>query len=563
MSLKLSNNKKRKLLALADQAMVMAGQGLTDEAERLCNQADGISADFPEILFSRGIIAAVGQDYERAAEWFGKACDSEPKRVEFLANHAGCLRMLGMEEEAAERYRRAVKLAPKLAETAFGYAASRAALGEYRQALEVLMTAVQVNPRNSMLLRKLAAIHNELGDNDQALTWLQQAHRAEPGNGDILRDMGLYHIQSGDIDAARKLLRQALTLNPGDTAALSMLIESGVYPERDADIERMRSLYALSPEGSEARTAAAFVLGAMADKCGEPERAFELWSEGNRQRAIEMPFDEAEQDQLHQAARRAFAAERLSQSPAHEATSCAPVFIVGMPRSGSTLLEQALSRHPGLQASGEMYAMEQSIVGKGRKVAATSIIEALEQYDDEEWSSVGYEYERRLTEEYRLQGRIIDKALNNYLYAGAIAKALPAARIIHIAREPMASALSMFRQDFVNTIPYSFELSRMGRHYGRYLETMRYWRESLPTGVMLETSYEELVEHPEQELQRLLGGIGLAWDENCLEGHRGFGMVATASRFQVREPIHRRSVARWQAYAEQLEPFRAAMNIND
>ena len=235
----------------------------------------------------------------------------------------------------------------------------------------------------------------------------------------------------------------------------------------------------------------------------------------------------------------------------------APVFIIGMPRCGSTLLEHALSRHPDLTASGEMDAMQQAIVGRSQKVSNTKLIEKLASASDPDLVEVGKEYNRRLTQEYGLNGRIIDKTLNNYLYAGLIAKAIPNAHIIHVRREPIASCLSMFQENFAGaSIPYSFELDELGRQYVRYQKLMQHWREVLPKEILLEVSYEQLVGNTEVELRRLLEGCHLEWHKECLASHKSTASVATASMFQVRKPIHQNSVARWKHYEEQLAPLR-------
>jgi len=554
--IKLSNKKKRRLLELADRAMVLAGQGQDVAAHGLCAQADSEYKDYPDIMYARGLIASTQQDYATASVWFGRAYQAAPKRVEFKANYAGCLLMQHEVEKAGELYRQALAQSPHLTELAYGYGAALASMGEFRQAIQVLDKALIRDPRNVALLKKLATTHSELAENEVSLALLGKAHAVAPGDTGVLYEMGVYLVQLGELEQARSRFREVRKLDAHHVESLAMLINSGSYDEREADVAAMREIYDQAEQGSEAQIVAAFVLGSVADRSGQFNLAFEYWSEGNYQRRLTLAYDEAEQALLHQAAANAFPAARFVEGAGGESSAEAPLFIVGMPRSGSTLLEQALSRHPALQAAGEMYAMQQSIVGRKRKVLNPRLIEQLTSLDDDGVLTVGREYTRCLTQQYGLKGRVIDKALNNYLYAGLIAKAIPEARIIHVRREPMASCLSMFQQDFVNVLPYAFELEEMGRQYARYEELMQHWREVLPAGVMIEVDYEDLVVNPEVELRRLLQACGLDWHEDCLNAHEAGNVVTTSSRFQVRRPIHQQSVARWKHYEQELAPFR-------
>jgi tetratricopeptide (TPR) repeat protein len=412
---KLSNNKKRRLTALADQAMALAAQGDFSSALRACEQADSQSPDYPDIMYARGLVAGMQQDFTTASDWFGRAHLASPKRVDFMANYASCLVVLGREEDAAPLFRRALSLSPRLTEAAFGLGASLAALGEFREAIAVLMHALQRDPRHIKLLKKLASIHNGFGDIDTSLNLLLNAHDLTPNDADLLHSIGVCLAQKGDMPAAEEYLRRALRFDPDHVSALGILLDIGGEPEtRLKDIQTLRDRYDRSPLESHERSAAAFILGTEADKAGHYEEAFALWSEGNRIRRQGIHYDELEQSNLHELIETVFSEERLTTSPHKAFTDVAPVFVVGMPRSGSTLLEQALSRHPALQAGGEMDAMQQAVVGRGYKVQVGNLIQSIQHATETRLEEMGHEYARRLEQEYRLSGRIIDKALTNY-----------------------------------------------------------------------------------------------------------------------------------------------------
>ena len=545
-------------MVLAEQAIAFAGKGQFETALRICAKADHVHQDFLDIMYVRGLIASMQRDYGTAVEWLARACQAAPKRTHYFINYASCLYLSGQEDKAVEIYQIVLAKSRHLFEQAngnFTYGSALEAVGEFNQAMQFFDKGRKLEPRNVELLMQMADVRNKLLDKDAAMTLVQKAHAIAPDDVSVLYILGLYLMQQGKVEKAHIHLREALTCKPNYLKALALLLSSGNYEEREADISTLRTLYNQQVHGSEPRIMGAFALGNVADKNKTYEQAFTFWQEGNSQRRARIIYKENEQEELHQAAKDAFPASRLTKPAIAEACAAEHIFIVGMPRCGSTLLEQALSRHPALQASGEIDAMQQAIVGRMQKVRNRTLIDTLPQLDDLKLGIIGHEYDRRLQQEYHLEGRIVDKTLNNYQYAGLIARALPKARIIHVRREPLASCLSMFQTDFSGSIPYSFELEELGRQYQRYQSLMQHWREALPEGVMLEVSYEDLVNNPEAELRRLLEGCNLEWHEECVNTHKATGSVATASLFQVRKPMHQKSVARWKHYEKQLAPL--------
>ncbi|ATX80786.1 Tetratricopeptide repeat-containing protein [Mariprofundus aestuarium] len=558
-AMKISNNKKRKLITLTSQAIDLAKKGKLEMALRICDRADREHKNFPDIMYARGLIAALQQDYVTAITWMGQACQAAPKSQQFQINYASCLLLNHQEEDAAKLYSKILAHSPRLFESANGYESYGSALeaiGEFRHAIQLFEKGLNINPNNLALLQKLISLRNNLQESKTVLPMLEGLHAVDPSNADLLFSIGVCLVREGNMESAKARFKEALSLNQHHAKALSMLLRNDPDAEWETNLATMREIYDQAGSTIESQITAAFALGRAADRNSQYEQAFTCYAKGNRLRREFVNYDESEQENLHQTASGSFPATRFIDPVSTEANAAAPIFIIGMPRCGSTLLEQALSRHPALKPSGETDAMQQSIAGRKRKVSNPLLIERLASLNNAELLTVGQEYSRRLQQEYLLDGRVIDKTLNNYLYAGAIAKALPQARIIHVRREAMASCLSMFQEDFADAVPYSLEIGELGRQYARYQRLMQHWREVLPEGVMLEVSYEDLVTNPESELRRLLEGCNLEWYEECIATHKATGSVATASLVQVRKPIHQKSVARWKHYEKQLEPIK-------
>ncbi|GAV20072.1 tetratricopeptide repeat protein [Mariprofundus micogutta] len=558
--IKLSNKKKRLLMTLAEQAASFARKGQFQTALRICDKADGQYKGFLEITYVRGLIASMQNDYHTALDWLGQAYRKAPNRLHFQINYASCLLLNDQQEEAAQIYPEILKKSPKLFSEANGYSglgSALEALGEFRQALQTYKQGLQKEKFNVELLSKAAKLHSKLGETSIAMDLLEKAHSAEPDNANVICDMVSHLFQQGEFEEARSRFRKAQDIGLHEATVLGFLIKSGNYADRGADLKTMRKLYDEADVDADLRIYCAFILGNEADKESHYKEAFDYWAEANLIRSQSSDNDECDQESIHQIAASAFPASRFTDISCKDASEAAPIFIIGMPRCGSTLLEQALARHPGLQPAGEIAALHQAVNGRKRKALLSREIEKLPLLDDNSLLTIGHEYSRIIAQEYCLDGRVTDKMLNNYLLAGVIAKALPLARIIHINREPMASCLSMFQENFSDgKMNYSCDLNALGRQYARYQKLMQHWRKVLPKGVMLEVSYEDLVSNPEIELRRLLEGCDLEWHPDCLSSHKTTGAVSTASLIQVRKPIHQKSVARWKHYEKQLEPIK-------
>ncbi|ATX83021.1 Tetratricopeptide repeat-containing protein [Mariprofundus ferrinatatus] len=553
---KLSNNKRRQLVSLADQAKSRLQGKHYAAADQLCNQADKIYKDHPEIMNVRGLISLLKGDNTSALKWLSSAAEAAPKQIEIQANYAGCLILCGQEEQALEIYPKVVQELPRQGEVHLGYATALAAAGEYRLAIKVLEHGLSINPKHLRMYKKLADIYNDLGETENSIDLMEKARQLSPDNIDILFDTAIYLIGQGNIESGRNFLKQVIERNPQHINALSLLANSS-KEGNDATLALIRQVYDQSEAGSQLHVTAAYTLGNAAESHGDYEQAFGLWQEANAQRRKTFTYEASSVKSMHDAIIAAFPASRFTPTPdAGISTSgTSPVFIVGTPRSGSTLLERALIHHHDLSSIGEIDVIEQAIVGRKRKVRDQQPLEMMLSSDNTLLREVGFEIQRRLQEEHRIAGRAVCKALNYYMYAGLIAVAMPGARIIHIKRNPLAACLSMFKEDFGSSQPYSYDLEEMGQRYQWYDAMIQHWRQALPEHVMLETSYESLVSDPEPELRRILAFCNLEWDPACLATHEAKGTVATASLIQVRQPIHKKSIARWKHYEEQLAPL--------
>ncbi|MGH7248946.1 MAG: sulfotransferase family protein, partial [Pseudomonadota bacterium] len=249
-----------------------------------------------------------------------------------------------------------------------------------------------------------------------------------------------------------------------------------------------------------------------------------------------------------------FTAELIAAKSGGGEPSRRPIFVLGMPRSGTTLVEQLLASHPAVHGAGELAALGDVVL----RAPSQSIRypESVPLLDGAAMRAIGAEYLERLAAIAPQRERVTDKTPLNYYFVGLIHLALPNAVIIHTMRDPVDTCVSCFSTLFrLREQPHAYDLGEIGRYYVRYRRLMAHWHRILPEGRILDIRYEDVVDDLERQARRIVAHCGLPWDERCLSFHRTDRPVRTASAAQVREPIYRSAVGRWRAYAEWLNPL--------
>jgi hypothetical protein len=252
----------------------------------------------------------------------------------------------------------------------------------------------------------------------------------------------------------------------------------------------------------------------------------------------------------------AFDADLLRRHAGEGDPSAKPVFIVGMPRSGTSLAEQILASHPEVFGAGELNDFEQEAAKLAQSAGDGSPAAFVEAG---RMRTLGSAYLARLVAHAPKADKLVDKMPSNFRFLGLIRLALPNARVIHMRRDPIDTCLSCFSKRFFGQLPWSYDLAELGRYYRAYEASMAHWRTALPERFMIEVRYEDLVADLEGQTRRMLAHIGLDWDPRCLDFHTTERTVCTASAAQVRQPIYRTSIERWRAYEGRLGPLLAEL----
>ncbi len=556
--IRISNNKKRKVNELVQQANAAFAGHHFDTCEIICRQIDAIVPELSNIANLRGSMAASQGHYNTALNFFEKALKSAPDNLDFLNNIARLYAMIGRPKASQKYYEDAIK-AQKTSSLRLKarMESCKAMLEHFQQpeaAIEMLIGILNAYPNNIEARILLSTAYSSLQRYSDAMDALNTVISKHPNCTEAHHQIGMILSQVGDFEAAIKSFRAALQYTPKHAGSYSAIATIKKFKHRDdADIISMQQLKNQLPDRSLDAEILSFAMGKAWDDIRDVDKAFASFEEGNQTRSQRTAyFLDAELDNL-QHTMDCFSTQVCKQDSG--VNDCMPIFIVGMPRCGSTLTEQILAAHHLVFARGEEGAMGNVALARQHSDEQPFTIERIASFSTAQWSEVGADYLEAVKPERPCE-RITDKSLNNIRLLGAIHAALPQAKIIHVRRHPLDTCWSIYKHNLEGEMfGYGAKLEALGRYYKMYQRLMKHWREVLPEGVMLEINYEELVADQEKATHKLLKFCDLEWDENCLQFHKLRNQVSTASVAQVRRPIYKGSVMAWQRYEQHLQPL--------
>jgi hypothetical protein len=315
-------------------------------------------------------------------------------------------------------------------------------------------------------------------------------------------------------------------------------------------------LEALEPKinhcSQQARIHYYFSLGKALDDTQQFARAFKAYAEGNRLHYLQKPWNKTKLHDIVEHLPKVFTQDFLKKPEKKEARC--PIFIVGMPRAGTTLIEQILSSHKNIYGAGELNILD-DVIQEACHAAQQPFNTWIAQLTDDEFAALGKKYLDRTWALAPDKQFIIDKMPANCFYIGMIYRMLPTAKIIHAIRDPMDSCFSCFTHLFKTSMLFAYDLTALGDYYVLYAQAMQHWHTVLPSTVIFNLPYEQMVADHEAFSKQLVEYIGLPWDPNCLNFYKNGRSVKTASLMQVRKPIYKTSVQRWQPFSEELKPL--------
>jgi tetratricopeptide (TPR) repeat protein len=503
--------------------------------------------------------ALVADDRKTSERIFRDILQADPSHVAALCGLAAVSLAADMPHDAERLLRHAQKQSEHNPLIWRGFGQALMALGRLAEADAAARRLTQIEPENPQSWITIAAVATRLMRQEEALEAYEKAARLKPEEVRLRLSIGHIHKTLGRRPESEAAYKAALSLDPGIAEAYWSLADLKNYSFSDAEIAAMQGLLASDKPARSSAAQLCFALGKAFEQRQQYPDAFAHYARGNALRRLDAPFDIEHFEHRAGRIRAFFDAAFFAKRAGSGDPSAAPIFIVGLPRSGSTLVEQILASHSRVEGTMEL----------------PNIIRITHQFDDMVASRDGYPEtvgtapmgllgalgSRYLEETTPLRaGRehFTDKLPNNFSHVGLIHAILPHATIIDARRHPMDSCFSTFKQHFAEGQTFSYDLTDLGRYYRCYLFLMDHWDAILP-GKVLHVQYEELVRDPEANIRRLLEHCRLPFEPACLSFHETRRSVRTASAEQVRQPLYTSGVGYWRHFEAELEPLRRAL----
>ena len=516
----------------------------------------------PELL--RAGQALVANDLPTAEAILRPYLKRRPTDVAAIRMMAELAARIGRLADSENLLRRALEIAPS-------FTAARANLATvlYKQnrAADAITELERIEQEGSANLGHAslkAAALGRIGGLDEALGLYRQLLDARPDEPKLWMSYGHILRTIGEQAECVAAYRQALRLQPTLGEVWWSLANLKTVRFDEADVAAMEDAVREPGLGREDRFHLHFALGKALEDKGEFEQSFGHYAEGNRLRRSTIDYSSSD---IHDQVERSITLFKPEFFGDREGSGCLspePIFIVGMPRAGSTLVEQILASHPAIEGTAElpdMPAIARRLDERTARADEGLYPECLAEIDDIGLKSLGEEYlERAKVQRFTDRPFFIDKLPNNWAHVGLIRLILPNAKIIDARRHPLACCFSNFKQHYARGQRFSYDLSEVGAYYRDYVTLMRHFDSALP-GFVHRVIHEELVDDPESEVRRLLDFLGLPFDPACLAFYENPRAVRTASSEQVRRPISREGLEQWKAFEPWLEPLKEALGI--
>jgi tetratricopeptide (TPR) repeat protein len=536
----------------------LAALGRSEEAIAQYRKAVALKPSYFEAHKMLASASASAREFETAFTHFRAALAIRPQSAETQYDFGNALAAAGRHAEAVVVYRRALAMRPQYPEAHNNLGNALATIGKPAEAVAHYGEALAVRPDYAEAHANRGNALFALGQMDEAVASLEKALALDPNLADGHHNLGNVLQTLGRLDEARHAFARAVALAPKRAELYRALAESKQFHPDDPHLLAMEELARDARSLTDTqRLELHFALGKAYADLDRYEQALRHLQEGNALKRKQVKYDEKSMLQQLRDIAAAFSPEWIRSSEGLGDPAADSIFIVGMPRSGTTLVEQVLASHPKVFAAGEITNLAQVTEAVAPFAAGMRSLTA------EQLREIGARYAKSVRALAPAAERITDKMPSNFRFAGLIHLALPNARIIHVRRDPIDTCVSCFSKIFTGDQPFSYDLGELGRYYRAYDALMAHWRRVLPADAMLEVQYEDLVADFEKHARGIVAHCGLAWDERCLAFHETKRPVLTASAVQVRQPLYRSAVGRWRPYAAMLAPLLQALESDD
>jgi tetratricopeptide (TPR) repeat protein len=535
-----------------DLAMAFKTLGRSDDAERALDESFELDPERKELVLAL--------EHQRAGE-FGKAeiiCRDilrrDPRNVNATRMLGTLARDLGKSRLAARMLRNAVKLAPDFFGARLDLARALIEIDELDECEELLKNTIRMQPDMPATFSVLGNLYSKRGQFEEAVKIYEEAIRLQPNHGPSLAAMGHALKTIGQQERSIDTYRNCITRHPEFGEAYWALANLKTFRFNDDEIETMERHINDEKLSDETRVNFNYALGKAHEDRENYDRAFACYHKGNELRRPHENYDPVQTEAVHDQIIETITPELLESNSGFGDPDPAPLFIVGLPRSGSTLIEQILASHSQVDGTHELPDLPRIIRAiNEQRPQGDGYPQGLKHYG-EELKELGQQY-LEWTKRYRKDAPYFtDKMPNNFASIGLIALILPNARVVNARRHPLDSCMGCYKQLFYKGQSFTYDLVELGEYYLEYQRMMDHWHQVVPH-MVLDIQYEDMVADQENQTRQLIEHCGLPWEDGVLRFYETDRAVITASSEQVRQPIYSKSVNSWRRFEDHLEPL--------
>jgi len=512
-----------------------------------------------EVYHAFGIALIPQNNPKMAIEKFLQAVRLDPNNANYHSDLGEMYRRIGMLDQSITFNLEAVKLNSELDNTNYNLGLSYYDNNDFDKAITHFKKAIEINPNHGFAWNNLGSAYEKQDKLKQAHEAYQKAVDLNSNHLEALNNLATTNTQFNKADEAIEIFNNAINIHPHFFEAHFNLSSLKTYTKEDPHLRLLQEVPQHKKQFNvfEA-TRYHFAYGKALDDIGEYDKAFNQYNLGNQIQSKLTPYDQAKQAEIINKTINTFNINFINKSKPGiliNETKRTPIFIVGMPRSGTSLIEQILDSHNSVYGAGELKTLSDSIEQNVKKESNKKILDFIPQAKQGFFNDVRNDYLNRVWELSPNSKFISDKMPGNFFNLGLIYLAIPNAKIIHAMRDPMDSCFSNYTRLFKDDMRFTYSQESIGDYYKGYHTIMDHWKKVLPDNFICHMPYEEMIENTEKEAKRLTSFIGLDWDPNCLKFYDNKRNVKTASMMQVRKPIYKTSLARWRNFAKNLKPL--------
>ena len=517
-----------------------------------------LKPDYAEAYYNLGITFRELGQLEAALKSYEKALAIKHEYPEAHNNLGSVLLDLGSLDSATDHFEWALAFKPNYPEAHNNLGVVERKLEKLDKAIKSFNKAIDIQPNYVQAHSNLGNILQDIGQLDAAMDCYKNALAINPNHSQCYLDIGLIHKEKGQIDDAIKFFEKALTINPNHAVTYDNLSDIKKYTINQKHITKMQSLLSSDSLSPSDRRHLCFALAKVNENLDNQDELFKYLHEANSLRKEELSYSLDRSKTLFLNVKEIFSAPYpdIEKSLSSEPSTFKPIFIVGMPRSGTTLVEQIISSHHAVHGAGELTNLP-TIIGP---LATDQLNQGINKLPQKPFLSIREQYLDVLSNLNVSESVITNKLPLNFIYIGFILTAFPEAKIVHMKRDARAICWSIYKSNFRSKgNGYSYNFDDLAGFYGLYTDLMDFWHQLFPDRIY-DMCYEDLTTNQEEETRKLLEYCELEWDDNCLNFHTSKRAVKTASALQVRQKMYQGSSEAWKKYEVHLKPLIKALS---